>query len=90
MAYFIARTFLFLKAVGVNPENIRFRQHRKNEMAHYSCDCWDAEVELSYGWIECVGIANRSAYDLTAHSKESGCNLVASRRLAQPVTVNYV
>ena len=28
----------------------------KNEMAHYACDCWDAEIETSYGWIECVGI----------------------------------
>lgn len=31
-------------------------------------DCWDAEIECSYGWIECVGIAYRSAYDLRAHS----------------------
>jgi glycyl-tRNA synthetase len=37
-------------------------------MAHYAADCWDAEIECSYGWIECVGIADRSAYDLKAHS----------------------
>lgn len=37
-------------------------------MAHYAADCWDAEIECSYGWIECVGIADRSAYDLRAHS----------------------
>lgn len=37
-------------------------------MAHYAADCWDAEIESSYGWIECVGIADRSAYDLRAHS----------------------
>lgn len=37
-------------------------------MAHYSADCWDAEIESSYGWIECVGIADRSAYDLNAHT----------------------
>lgn len=37
-------------------------------MAHYAEDCWDAEIESSYGWIECVGIADRSAYDLRAHS----------------------
>ena len=28
----------------------------------------DAEIESSYGWIECVGIADRSAYDLRAHT----------------------
>lgn len=47
---------------------MRFRQHLPNEMAHYAADCWDAEIECSYGWIECVGIADRSAYDLKAHT----------------------
>ena len=41
-------------------------------MAHYSSDCWDAEIETSHGWVECVGIADRSAFDLTAHSKATG------------------
>ena len=36
-----------------------------NEMAHYACDCWDAEIKTTYGWVECVGCADRSAYDLT-------------------------
>jgi glycyl-tRNA synthetase len=42
-----------------------------NEMAHYACDCWDAELLTSYGWIECVGCADRSAFDLSQHSKVS-------------------
>ena len=42
-----------------------------NEMAHYACDCWDAEMLTSYGWIECVGCADRSAFDLSQHSKVS-------------------
>jgi glycyl-tRNA synthetase len=37
-------------------------------MAHYIADCWDAEIECSYGWIECMDIVDRSAYDLKAHS----------------------
>jgi len=41
-------------------------------MAHYSQDCWDCEIETSYGWVECVGIADRSAFDLNAHSKATG------------------
>ena len=53
-------------------------------MAHYACDCWDTELLSSYGWIECVGLADRSAYDLTAHSKGSGIRLVASRTLEKP------
>lgn len=50
--------------IGIAPERLRFRQHLPNEMAHYAEDCWDAEVECSYGWVECVGLADRSAYDL--------------------------
>lgn len=48
-------------------------------MAHYATDCWDLEVMCSFGWIECVGLADRSAYDLTAHMKGSGDRLLASR-----------
>ena len=36
-------------------------------MAHYASDCWDVELLSSNGWIECIGVANRSAYDLTCH-----------------------
>ena len=53
-------------------------------MAHYACDCWDTELLSSYGWVECVGLADRSAYDLTAHTTGSGVKLVASRILDQP------
>jgi len=67
----MCRTYQFLIEVGINPENLRFRQHLKNEMAHYAKDCWDAEIETSYGWVECVGHADRAAFDLSAHSKES-------------------
>lgn len=53
-------------------------------MAHYACDCWDTELLCSYGWIECVGLADRSAYDLNAHMNGSGVKLMASRILPQP------
>lgn len=68
LGYFIGRVYLFLTRLGIDKERLRFRQHLANEMAHYAADCWDAEIESSYGWIECVGIADRSAYDLRAHS----------------------
>lgn len=68
LGYFIGRVYLFLTRLGIDKDRLRFRQHLANEMAHYAADCWDAEIESSYGWIECVGIADRSAYDLRAHS----------------------
>jgi len=77
LGYFIGRVYLFLLAAGIKRERLRFRQHLKDEMAHYACDCWDAEINNSYGWVESVGIADRSAYDLTAHSSETKTPLSA-------------
>lgn len=48
LGYFMARTFLFLVRCGIKPHLIRFRQHLKNEMAHYAKDCWDCEINMSY------------------------------------------
>ncbi|GFZ08039.1 glycyl-tRNA synthetase [Actinidia rufa] len=55
-----------------------------NEMAHYATDCWDAEIECSCGYIECVGIADRSEYDLRAHTEKSGVPLVSAEKFAEP------
>jgi len=44
----------------------------KDEMAHYAADCWDAEILSDrFGWVEVVGIADRTDYDLKAHAKQS-------------------
>ncbi|XP_012288740.1 glycine--tRNA ligase [Orussus abietinus] len=87
LGYFIARIQQFLLKVGVDPQKLRFRQHMGNEMAHYATDCWDAECLTSYGWIECVGCADRSAYDLTQHTKATGVKLVVLKKLAEPRTI---
>ncbi|XP_016477532.2 glycine--tRNA ligase, mitochondrial 1 [Nicotiana tabacum] len=84
LGYFIGRVYLFLTRLGIDKERLRFRQHLANEMAHYAADCWDAEIESSYGWIECVGIADRSAYDLRAHSEKSSVALVAQEKFSEP------
>ncbi|XP_005092204.1 glycine--tRNA ligase [Aplysia californica] len=90
LGYFMARIQLFLIKVGVDPSKLRFRQHLSNEMAHYACDCWDAELKTSYGWIECVGCADRSCYDLTQHTKSTGVKLVAEKPLPAPRTLDIV
>ncbi|KAI8544110.1 hypothetical protein RHMOL_Rhmol08G0269900 [Rhododendron molle] len=87
LGYFIGRVYLFLTHLGIDRERLRFRQHLANEMAHYAADCWDAEIECSYGWIECVGIADRSAYDLRAHTDKSGVPLVAAEKFSEPIEV---
>ncbi|KAK4227937.1 putative glycyl-tRNA synthetase [Podospora fimiseda] len=84
LGYFLARIHLFLKKLGVDQTKIRFRQHMANEMAHYACDCWDAELLTSSGWIECVGCADRSAYDLSVHANKTGAPLVVRAQLDEP------
>ncbi len=90
LAYFIARSYLFLTTIGVSKNAVRFRQHCSDEMAHYASDCWDAEVETSYGWVEVAGHADRTCYDLTNHTKYSGVELVASKTLPHPITKQLV
>jgi glycyl-tRNA synthetase len=85
LGYFLARIHLFLKKIGVDLNKVRFRQHMANEMAHYAADCWDAELHTSYGWIECVGCADRSAYDLTVHAKKTGAPLCVRESRAEPL-----
>ena len=87
VGYFVARTYQFLTALGIRTEAIRFRQHRSNEMAHYANDCWDAEVETSYGWVEIAGHSDRSAFDLTKHQEKTKVELMAARRLPEAITV---
>ena len=87
VGYFMAWTMDFLTNVGINPDHLRFRQHESDEMAHYAQDCWDAEINGSYGWIECVGIAHRGCYDLTAHENATGQRLRAWRTFTEPKIV---
>ncbi|RJE26042.1 Glycyl-tRNA synthetase [Aspergillus sclerotialis] len=87
LGYFLARIQLFLLKLGVDQNKLRFRQHMLNEMAHYAADCWDAELQTSYGWIECVGCADRSAYDLTVHKNKTGAPLVVRQARAEPLKV---
>ena len=87
LGYFMARIQLFLIKVGVDPKRLRFRQHMSNERAHYATDCWDAECLTSYGWVECVGCADRSCLDLSQHTKASGVKLVAKKDLPSPKKV---
>ena len=87
LGYFLARIQLFLDKLGVDRRKLRFRQHLDNEMAHYAADCWDAELQTSYGWIECVGCADRSAYDLSVHAKRTGAPLVVREPRKEPLTI---
>ncbi|KIW20211.1 glycine-tRNA ligase [Exophiala spinifera] len=87
LGYFLVRIQDFLLKLGVDHSKLRFRQHMANEMAHYAADCWDAELFTTYGWIECVGCADRSAYDLTVHMKKTGAPLLVRETRAEPLVI---
>ncbi len=54
---------------------LRLRQHGKDELAHYSSNCYDVEYQYPWGWDELEGIASRTNYDLSRHAEESGQKL---------------
>jgi len=69
------RKKFFIEDLGINPEKIRFRQHEKDELSHYSKYCSDVEYNYPFGWKELEGIANRTNYDLSRHTQFSGKDL---------------
>jgi len=85
LAYYLAITHKFLISTGIDAQKIRFRQHASTEMAHYATECWDAEIFTQrFGWIECVGIADRSAHDLQSHMNATDADLTAFHRFDSP------
>jgi len=64
----------FINSLGVKPEDLRYRDHEKEELAFYSKATTDIEYKFPFGWGEIWGIADRTDYDLNRHqnySKES-------------------
>ena len=90
LGYFLGKTYFFLIGIGIKKDGIRFRQHTPKEMAHYASDCWDAEIETSYGWVEVAGHADRTCYDLSRHSESTGIELVASRLLKETKVIKGI
>jgi len=67
------------KGLGIKDENIRFYEYKKEELAHYSAGTTDVQFAFPFGkegWDELEGIANRTDFDLSAHAKASGQELV--------------
>ncbi|WP_439786308.1 glycine--tRNA ligase [Mogibacterium kristiansenii] len=62
----------FLKNLGMNMENIRIRDHEKEELSHYSNATSDLEYLFPFGWGELWGIADRTDFDLMQHQNHSG------------------
>ena len=61
----------WLLSLGIKSDNLRLRDHEKEELSHYSNATTDFEFLFPFGWGELWGIADRTDYDLNAHMKES-------------------
>jgi len=62
----------WLLNLGMTEENLRLRDHEKEELSHYSNATTDFEFLFPFGWGELWGVADRTDFDLTAHQNESG------------------
>jgi glycyl-tRNA synthetase len=68
----IAERFDWYRRYGIRAENLRLREHGKDELAHYAKRCVDVEYRFAIGWSELEGIANRTDFDLRRHAEVSG------------------
>lgn len=62
----------FLLSLGMREENIKMRDHEKEELSHYSKGTTDIEFMFPFGWGELWGIADRTDFDLKQHQEYSG------------------
>ena len=61
----------FLKSLGLKKENLRYRDHEKDELVFYSAATTDIEYNYPMGWGELWGVADRTNYDLSVHEEHS-------------------
>ncbi|MBU0578417.1 glycine--tRNA ligase [Patescibacteria group bacterium] len=63
------------KTLGIQENNLKWRQHTDKERSHYSLDTWDLDYKYPFGYKELWGLAYRTDFDLKQHQKHSGQNL---------------
>ena len=76
--YWITTRHQWYVDLGIDPANLRFYEHPKEKLSHYSKRTVDIEYKFGFqgsDWGELEGIANRTDFDLTTHSKHSGTPL---------------
>lgn len=73
--YWVEERFNWYTRFGIKKENLRLTPHPKEDLAHYAKACTDVEYLFPMGWSELEGIANRTDFDLKAHSQFSGKDL---------------
>lgn len=76
--YWMAERMRWYVDLGINPDNLRFYEHPKEKLSHYSKRTADIEYRFGFTgseWGELEGVANRTDFDLSTHAKHSGKDL---------------
>jgi glycyl-tRNA synthetase len=76
--YWLQQRWDWYVDLGISPDNLRYFEHPKDKLSHYSKRTIDIEYRFRFGgseFAELEGIANRTDFDLTTHSKHSGADL---------------
>src|SRR4051794_5671946 len=76
--YWLAERTRWYTDLGINKDNLRHYEHPKEKLSHYSKRTVDIEYRYNFTgaeWAELEGVANRTDFDLTTHSKHSGADL---------------
>jgi glycyl-tRNA synthetase len=76
--YWLTKRHEWYLDLGLSKDNVRFYEHPKEKLSHYSKRTVDLEYRFNFGgkeFDELEGIANRTDFDLKTHSKHSGVDL---------------
>ena len=73
--YYKEFCYNFLLSLGIPKDDLRLRDHQKEELSFYSNATTDIEYKFPFGFGELWGIASRTNYDLSKHQEYSGCNM---------------
>ena len=80
----------WLLNLGMKDENLKLRDHEKEELCFYSKATTDFEYKFPFGWGELWGVASRTNFDLSAHAKQSGQDLTYTDPFTNEKYVPYV
>jgi len=71
-------------SLGIKFQNIRLRDHDKEQLSHYSVATTDVEYHFPFGWGELLGVADRTNYDLCQHAQFSNEDFLVTEEGKEP------
>ncbi len=80
----------WLLEIGIKDENLKLRDHDKEELCFYSKATTDFEFKFPFGWGELWGVADRTDYDLSQHAKFSGKDMSYQDPVTNEKYIPYV